>query len=318
MSSYTKPRRTFDEQIDLLRSRGMTIGDRDLARHYLATVGYYAMGSYWYPARKEVEVDGVLTLSDEFVAGATFEHAVSLYLFDQKLRLIALEALERIERALKVQVAYILGASDRFAHRKPEFMRPKFVSASQHRNSHAGWLDEVDKKVDRPTHRAIKAVRDRYDGDLPIWIAIETMDFGDISRLLGGLAAEWSEPVAKALGMETVPTLTSWARSMNHLRNLCAHHQRLWNRELTDQPRAARGPLRDYFLQLDGHQELWHRSYAALLVLTYLHEQVVPVSSWPQRLGQLLAALPVSPGVTHAEMGAPSDWHLHPSWGLTK
>ncbi|MDA8283222.1 MAG: Abi family protein [Actinomycetota bacterium] len=315
MTTYEKPHLSIDQQIDLLESRGLVVPDREEARHYLGTVGYYAMGSYWYPARRVVDEGSGSRPADTFVDGASFSDAAALYLFDQKLRLIALEALERVERALKVSVAYTLGKRDLFAHRDAVFMHRGFVTDRYW--NHARWVADLDGKVKRKGHQHIKAVHDRYNGKLPIWIAIEVMDFGDISRLIWGMSEEHAEPVAEALNLYTVKALVSWSRAMNHLRNLCAHHQRLWNRELTVQPSAARGPLRAFFAQIDGEERLWQRPYAALLVLAYLHEQVVPGSAWPQVLGAHLQRLPVSPGVNHGEMGAPDAWHAHPAWGLT-
>ena len=182
MTTYAKPHLSIDQQIDLLESRGLAVPDREEAQHYLSTVGYYAMGSYWYPARHVVADGTGARPTDTFVEGASFSDAAALYLYDQKLRLIALEALERVERALKVKVAYMLGEHDPFAHGNPALMRPSFVNAR--RWNHERWVTDLDGKVARKGHQHIKALHGRYNGKLPIWIVIEVMDFGDISRLM--------------------------------------------------------------------------------------------------------------------------------------
>jgi abortive infection bacteriophage resistance protein len=115
-STYSKPFLPFADQLSLLENRGLTVEDRDAALHHLQTVGYYTLGGYLYPMREIVTVAGEQTRSDQFRAGASFKHVIDLYNFDQQLRLLCLEALERIERVVKVQVAYQSGLRDPFAH----------------------------------------------------------------------------------------------------------------------------------------------------------------------------------------------------------
>jgi abortive infection bacteriophage resistance protein len=64
---------------------------------------------------------------DQFIPDTHMSDAVDLYVFDKKLRLLALDALERIELALQVDIAYRFGRRDDCAHLKPHLLQQKFV-----------------------------------------------------------------------------------------------------------------------------------------------------------------------------------------------
>ena len=111
MNHTAKDWRSIDEKIEIIRSRGMVIEDDDEAAHFLRRVGYYRLSGYWYPFRQFN--DG--KRANEFFEGSKFDDVVALYLFDRKLRLMAMDAIERIELAIQVEIAHLLGRRDTFA-----------------------------------------------------------------------------------------------------------------------------------------------------------------------------------------------------------
>ena len=130
--NYTKPWLSIDEQLAKLRQRGMVVSDPAKSRDYLERIGYYRLSGYWFAFRERSELccalnpaalgkherskPGRLPL-DQFKPGASFENAVDLYVFDKKLRLLAMDALERIEISLRVDISHHLGERHRFARR---------------------------------------------------------------------------------------------------------------------------------------------------------------------------------------------------------
>ena len=130
--SYSKPWTSYEEQLDQLVSRGMQVGDRGLALDYLERIGYYRLSGYWFAFRersgpivllgeggtkpRKIKTDTLLF--DQFKAGATFQNAVDLYVFDKQLRLLTMDALERIEIALRVDVSHVQGRLDKFSYLK--------------------------------------------------------------------------------------------------------------------------------------------------------------------------------------------------------
>jgi len=110
MSANLKPWESFEDQLARLKANGLQVGDDQRALHYLRRLGYYRLSGYWYPLRKKIDRRRVPHDASErastFTPGSRFEDVMRLYVFDKKLRLLALDALERIEMAVRVDVAY--------------------------------------------------------------------------------------------------------------------------------------------------------------------------------------------------------------------
>lgn len=138
--NYTKPWLSIDEQLAKLRQRGMVVSDPAKSRDYLERIsGHYLLSGYWFAFRERSELccalnpaalgkhecskPGRLPL-DQFKPGASFENAVDLYVFDKKLRLLAMDALERIEISLRVDISHHLGERHRFAYLQPDVFTP--------------------------------------------------------------------------------------------------------------------------------------------------------------------------------------------------
>ena len=95
---YDKPPLTYDQQADLLLRRGLT-ADRDELVSRLRSVSYYRLSGYWYPFR---------LADDSFRPGTTFETVWRRYRFDRRLRLLALDAIERVEVRIRTELVYVL------------------------------------------------------------------------------------------------------------------------------------------------------------------------------------------------------------------
>lgn len=131
-AAYARPWKSFADQLELLKARGLHVHDEPHALAWLQRVGYYRLSAYWYPFRvfrlEQDEATGVIgsVRTDDFMPETTFSDAVSLYLFDRKLRELLVDALERIEVSLRVEVAYRLGKIDTFAHLHEQNFHPTF------------------------------------------------------------------------------------------------------------------------------------------------------------------------------------------------
>jgi len=138
--SYPKPWRSYAEQLDQLVKRGLQVTDRARALDHLERIGYYRLSGYWFAfrersgpvvvlgddGRKPRKIKTETLALDQFKVGATFQNAVDLYIFDKQLRLLLTDALERIEVALRVDLAHTLGKLDKFAYLKPELFHEDF------------------------------------------------------------------------------------------------------------------------------------------------------------------------------------------------
>ena len=232
----------------------MEITDVVAAAACLGRVGYYRLSGYWYPSRKSHTITDPLTgdevldpvtkkpqvvVEDGFRAGTTFQQVMDLYVFDKKLRLLFLDAIERVEVALRVDIALLMGARDPWAHRDPDQLHGNFTKQINPLHGHTDyskWLERLDQLFSNAKEEFAKHFKLKYAGvHPPIWIAIEVWDFGMLSSFLSGMKMADREELAAKYGLPREALLTTLARNLNHIRNVCAHHSRLWNRSPADQ-----------------------------------------------------------------------------------
>ena len=140
---FNKPPTTIDEQIDLLIERGMQ-GDAALMRRWLETVGYYRLSAFWLPF--EVPPADDKTRSKRFAAGLRFDTIVDIYVFDRKLRLLVMEAIERIEIAVR----------SRWTNRLPSALGGFDKDAVGCRSTRNGFSGELG---DAPVLEVMKSIR---------------------------------------------------------------------------------------------------------------------------------------------------------------
>lgn len=318
--TYDRPWRAYAQQLDLLKFRGMIIGDETLALHRLEHIGYYRLSAYWYPFRS-VELTQLsnpkritCNRKDLFEPGTQFEDALALYEFDKRLRLLLMDALERIEIALRVDIAYLLGARDAFAHLNAIALHPTFIAKRTNaggKTAFDAWQEKYHGLLKRSKEDFVKHYRARHGTDLPIWVAVEVLDFGAVSRLLAMMKIGDQEQIAKKYGVKDWRVFQSWIRSLNYLRNLVAHHSRLWNRNVIDQPRL---PVRYEISWCDAfikRPDLIAKPFPLLAITMHIIRIVTPQSTWPIRFRTHLDVFPAqqsSRKLSIEDIGAPREW----------
>ncbi|MDB9741392.1 Abi family protein [Akkermansiaceae bacterium] len=267
----------------------MTVEDEPAALDYLERIGFYRLSGYWYPFRKMKEKPvGLSFREDEFIKGSRFEEAVELYVFDKNLRLLALDALERIEMAVRVDVAYLLGKYDAFAHHDAQYFDGNFTTRPVHRYGGATgfdlWHTNYQKLLKRARNEPFVAHNMSKQNKLPIWVAIEIFDFGTLSRLYSGMRKVDRIKIADKYELSE-KDLRSLLRSLNFIRNVSAHHSRLWNIVISE--KACK-------LKFDSHWgklEVNHAFYY-FCVMQYLLQKICPKSNWHQRFKLHLKTFP--------------------------
>lgn len=334
-----KPWMSYEHQLDKAIKRGLSITDRGKALEYLERIGYYRLSGYWFPFRersgiccpleprrgrkyKKGQTDRLLF--DRFKAGARFEDAVQLYIFDKKLRLLTMDALERIEVALRVDIAHTLGRHNSFAYLDSTHFFAGFsieLDKSTGLTKHHQWLSKHAGLINRSNEEFIKHNKEKYGLPLPIWVACEVWDFGSLSTLFGGMREVDQDLISKKYGIGNGRVFASWLRSLNYLRNVCAHHSRLWNRNIIDQPKLP--PLEEAPLVASfyDNKHALARPFLLLCIAQHLLGTINPTSSWGFRLRQLL--LEEFPNLDHlglnlVGMGAIEGWHEWSSWHSEK
>lgn len=310
-----KPHSSFQEQLALLSARGLHIGDEAAALASLERLGYYRLSGYFYPLRR-TKPAGERGRLDTFVDGATFELVTELAEFDKRLRLLAMSALETIEVALRVAVAHRLGRVNVEAHRCPDLLDGRFASPSRGGGPslHSQWLRRFDELCLKSKDDFMDHHRQAYGGRVPIWVGIEVWDFGLLSRFFSGLKHRDKSAIALAFGVPDGDVLRSWIRSFNFVRNVAAHHARLWNRVNTEIP--ALPPLeRCRWLEpLHQDEEARRKLFGALTCMRFLLKTMAPASSWHSLLKAHVATFPRTDLLSMRAAGFPDGWEQQPVW----
>jgi abortive infection bacteriophage resistance protein len=152
---------------------------------------------------------------------------------------------------------------------------------------------------------------------MPIWIAVEFFDFGALSRLFALLNKHDQNTIAKDIGILGGPLLAAWLRDVNYVRNLCAHHSRLWNRQPTYKPGKFSPAQVGSSLVHAARMQPRHKIYIHLAILAYLVRGLDPRQNWPLTLRTLMKKFPEIPGVSpETDMGFPQGWADFPLWTM--
>lgn len=291
---YTKPALTFDQQLELLAGRGLIIPDRPAAQAILSRISYYRFSAYCLPYKDN---------HDRFHPGATWDEVLALYEFDRRLRLLVMDALERVEVAIRTDITYTLAhVYGAFGHHDPRNFRADF--------RHSEWLGKLEGEILKSNETFIEHYRLKYAGypRLPIWMESEVMTFGSLSRLYEGMKDFDQRQACHRYGLPHY-VLRSWLRSLNFIRNVCAHHSRLWNRELSVAPLMPKAKHGWPPSEIPNHKRL----FAVLVMLRYLLNGQGMGDDWQLAVTRLIE--PVAEIVPfRLVMGLPPGWQTHRRW----
>lgn len=294
---YDKPPLTITEQLQLLRDRGLIINNESKALHLLENLSYYRLSGYWYPFLAD-------RVDHRFKLNASFENAFQLYCFDKELRKLVNSELEKIEVAVRAKIIYILSHDN-----DNPFWFEDSNLFNNYNNSHNRLLDKITSEYERSDQEFIRAFKRKYINSLPpSWITMEVISFGTLSLLYKNLKNGRSKRnVAKYFGLDK-QTFTSWIHCLVYIRNICAHHSRLWNRTLGIQPRIPRTPRKQW---LDTPPPNNNKPFFVLSMILYLLQTINPQSTFHKRFKQLSARYS---DVELTSLGFPLNWKSEPLW----
>ena len=313
--TYEKYALSHHDLLERLRQRGLQVPNEERALRYLRHIGYFRLSPYVIPF-KVGETDRIKT-------GTAFDDVLSLYVFDRELRLLVLDALERVEVSVRSSLTdhMSLTAGGPFWYED--------VGNFSNEKRHKGFLEKVDYMCEAGLRRSPERTRGPlvHQSALehylltygtperpPSWIVVEELTIGQLEKLIGNLSQrEDRTAIARSLGI-TEPLLTSWLLTYVRVRNICAHHGRLWNRVLGVYPKLPISPnvrWLDDPTRISSSVRSRERLYPVLVSLQCILSKVSPSSSWAGRLDALLRRYPRTP---LEPMGIPEDWRDDAFW----
>jgi len=303
---YSKPPLSIPDQLQQLRDRGLLVESDDLALNALSLIGYYRLSTYWLffeepPAPWE-------TRSHRFKPGSSFEQVIELYNKDRLIRLLVIDAIERIEIAARsswVQEMSMKHGSHFYLD--PLLFRTDF--------NHGEQLEQMRSQLQQSNESFVIHYRQTYsEPELPpIWAMTELISLGTLRAWIAATELDSKTKVARSLGMPSAQVLNGVLHSLNLLRNISAHHGRIWNRLIVKRlPKIKK--VQNLLVMVDADGEGVQPSkklYNYLVVIALIVLKVAPLSTWPSRMADVISEM--APEQQDA-LGCPVGWQQQQLW----
>ncbi len=311
---FTKPATDVSKQIDILKKRGLqfeNIYDYELI---LKNNNYYRLGEYFY----NYQYDRVNHL---YIEGTTFESVYNTYLFDCELRKFIFNYIADIEVSIRTKLIYYFSNeidpwwfvnSDNFYH----IINPK-IGLSYGNDT----IRKIYQTINSSKYKEVtlKTHYKKYPKDKqlpPAWKSLEFCSFGIISNLYKNIKPEFTskELIASDYNLKYI-VLSNWLESLNDLRNICAHHSRLYNRSLTKYATFLKNTSEPWLNMISEEEKLKNTNsvYFNLCIIKYLMNSINPVNKMGEELFLLLSKYPK---IDLKLLGFTEDWKKEELWTM--
>jgi len=302
MNSIERPFPLLPDQIKILRQRGLMINDSEETNHYLAHVGFFRLAEYWQFLQKE-------NIRNAFISGTTFDQVIDLYNFDRELRLLLLDALERIEvsfRAIMINMMCPVYGSNWFTD--------KTIFFSEERLN--GVIETINRELERSDEEFVKQYDKMKSGfeHPPAWETLPILSFGTLSKIYKNIRNDIKEKriIAKVYGLPKEIWLQSWIQVVSILRNYCAHHSLICYRMFLSRPREIQRTKLPWINNIpDGSKVESKQLYYQICIVRYLLHTASPGNDFSYRLMELLVKYR---GIDLEKMGFLENWDEEDLW----
>lgn len=215
-----KPAKTYEEQLGILKSRGLYADDEISAINQLSVLNYYRLRGYYIHLQEKD--------SEAFKPGTSLELITSIHSFDSELRILLLRLLFDIEIVARTRIAYEIGN----AWGPIGYENEANYLGCDH-EQFVSLMTSISDDIRRSKERFIRTHNEKYGGKFPIWVAVETMSFGDLSKLYSLLPPSHRTNIANAYQYIDEKLLSNWFQVSSLLRNTCAHNSRIYARSFS-------------------------------------------------------------------------------------
>lgn len=316
MEVFNKPPPTYEKQVELLLSRGLIVTDRKRTERHLANISYYRLSAYMLPYKKKE--DGIII--DAFKEGTTWDDIYDLYVFDRKLRLLVFDAIERLEVAIRTQIIYQLSHKygSHWQDNAHIFNPSREVTLRDGRTITIDVYREIQSHIKEQLHsnRAevfIQHYHNKYGTpeNPPSWMSVEIMYFNHLSKICTGLKNRADINGIASYFALPPKTFCSWLHTMNYVRNICAHHSRLWNRDLNIVPEKLSFSKRLVWISNPDTAKR-SKTYYFFCMINYMLQVANPTSQFKSKLKELLEEY--KNVISLDSMGFPQGWKEEKMW----
>ena len=285
--------------IPLLKQRGLVIHNEQKAVNFLSNIGYFRLSAYFYPLLKEPKSDHL------YKDGSTFDMALDMYRFDRKLRVLLFNEIEKIEVAIRSAITNLIcdALGDVFWMTDPKNFKNHVIFTKT--------TDIIQTEISKSKEEFIIHFQNKYHNPFPpAWMIAEILPLGVLYNIFNNLKSKRLKKKISTFFRLSLPAFISWMLILSNLRNLCGHHVRVWNKEIS---LIATDPLYHAFPWIDISKTDAKRIYYRICIIKYLLFTVSPNNTFTQKLKSLLAAYPT---IDIKAMGFPPDWQNEPLWNF--
>lgn len=294
---YNKLPLSISEQVLKLKSRGLRFNNESKAENYLSNISYYRLRAYSYPFQDNTSDD------HHFTKDVSFEQLIELYVFDRKLRLLIFDGIEKIEIAFRSQtINHLALYHGSHWQLKPELYRDPMRFANH--------LDSLQKEIDRSNEAFIEHYKNKYTNpsEPPCWMSLEVSSMGLLSKIFQNLKkGPAKNAITDHFGLTDVSVIENWMMCFSTLRNICAHHGRIWNRRLI----SIKLPTHPLYPFLSNTRIYTNKLYATLSCIEYVLKIISPSNTLNCRVVELMKTCPLA---QESEMGFPPNWKEEEIW----
>jgi len=302
---FEKRATSIEEQIQLLKERGLEILDNDHAEHYLMHISYYRLGEYWHSLQSD-------KIKHIFKPNSQFSDVIALYRFDSELRILIFYVIEKIEISLRTKLIY---------HLSHEYDPWWFQNFDIFIDSRAlvNTLTNLEEEITRTKDATIKNHFKKHKDDLRFpsaWKSLEQTSFGALSKLYGNLknTVKSKDTIAVDYGAVNHTYLPSWLQTIAQIRNYCAHHSRLWNKNLPGAPKLLSKPPFSW-ISIVPNQNEFQKLYIHLCLMKYLLNIIQPDNQFTEKLSAIFEKYPT---VDPNALGMKLNWTEEALWKMKR
>ncbi|OFX19897.1 MAG: hypothetical protein A2033_00420 [Bacteroidetes bacterium GWA2_31_9] len=297
---YNKPPLSIAAQISNLKKRGLIIDNIEFAENTLKFISYYRLRAYTYPFQNNSNSE------HNFIYKISFEEIIKLYEFDRDLRLITFNAIERIEIALRTLIIYNYAIS---------YGSHWFENKALYRNLHFYKNDMalLYKEIERSDEVFIKHYKLTYSNPLqpPAWMSLEVATLTTLSKIFQNLArSNEKKRIAKSLGLDFI-ILENWMHVLSVVRNICAHHSRLYNRTLSQSLILPSNTFNNNWISninIDNS-----KIYAVICAMIYLLDKILPSNDFRKMFSDLFVKYDI---IDPKLLNFPNNWQSELFWKI--
>ncbi len=279
---YMKPPLSYDDMIWLLKKRWLSCWDEDKLKHYLQHTGYYRLSAYFKSYQ---------TKDDKFFPWTIFDEIWDLYIFDRKLRLHTLDAIEKIEVSLKANINDILSLK-KWCFRYLDKTNFDILPWSFDEKMYSDLCNRIDD-IKKSNRDIVKYYQSKYDTqDLPSRILFQELTIWEISNIYNIFSQAIRQEIADVYWVYE-RDLKNWIQTLMNIRNICAHHWRLWNRRYVFKARVNDTVLKSKFQKWENNMwylEVVPNYYNLILIIMHLLKKINRNFDWLTDLINLLDA----------------------------